>query len=183
MPQADQTMLNAVQSFRLPRFDEIPDVGLYLEQTVKYVNEYCRALGGATLTSSMVSNYVKMGLVENAVKKQYGRTQIATLIFIAVVKSVLSLENIRLMVELQKKSYDGRAAYDYFCGETEGAVANVFGERRTLPAITDDWPEEKLMLRNTIVAVAHKMYVERFFAAVREQQAAAEAAADKAAGE
>ena len=29
-----------IEQFRLPRYREIPDVGLYLDQTVKYVNRY-----------------------------------------------------------------------------------------------------------------------------------------------
>ena len=42
--------------FRLPRYHEIPDVGLYLDQTVKYINRYLEPLGCMELTASMVSN-------------------------------------------------------------------------------------------------------------------------------
>ena len=30
----------ALHHFRLPRYDEITDVGLYLDQTTRYINEY-----------------------------------------------------------------------------------------------------------------------------------------------
>ena len=65
--------------FHLPKYEDIPDVGLYLEQTVKYINSYFDSFDGMNLTASMVSNYVKKGLVANAVKKQYYREQIAYL--------------------------------------------------------------------------------------------------------
>ena len=31
-------MIEAIGGFRLPRYAQIPDVGLYLEQVVRYVN-------------------------------------------------------------------------------------------------------------------------------------------------
>ncbi len=45
--------------FALPRYNDLPSVGLYLDQTVQYVNSYFRTFCGVELTSSMVSNYVK----------------------------------------------------------------------------------------------------------------------------
>ena len=94
MEQAVKDAIKAsVQSFQLPRYEEIPNIGLYLDQTVKYVSEYLAPLQSISLTSSMVSNYVKKGLVANAVKKQYYREQIAYLFFIAVAKNVLSMSS------------------------------------------------------------------------------------------
>ena len=42
--------------FALPRYAELPSVGLYLDQTVQYVNGYFRAFPGVELTASMGSN-------------------------------------------------------------------------------------------------------------------------------
>ena len=61
---------STVENFRPPRYNEIPNVGLYLEQATKYVCEYLEPLGEYTLTPSMISNYVKKGLIANPVKKQ-----------------------------------------------------------------------------------------------------------------
>ena len=68
---------NAIQTLRLPHYWEIPSVGLFLDQTAKYVSEYLKPLQDASLTGSMISNYVKKGLLSNPVKKQYSREQIA----------------------------------------------------------------------------------------------------------
>ena len=57
----------SIRGFRLPRYREIPDVGLYLEQATKYINQTISPLGFGTFTGSMVRNYVKQGLVSNPV--------------------------------------------------------------------------------------------------------------------
>ncbi len=171
----DQRMKEAVvapiRSFGLPRYEEIPNVGLYLEQTAKYVSEYVSKLGDFSLTGSMISNYVKKGLVANPVKKQYSREQIAYLIFIALSKSVLSMEDIRLMICLQKESYGPEKAYNYFCQELENVLLHVFGLKDTLDTVGKSNTDTKTLLRNTIITVAHKAYLDRHFAALHAEMA------------
>ena len=95
--------------FQLPAYQEIPNVGLYLEQTLKYINDTFSAFRSVELTKSMIP-----------VKKQYDREQIAALLFIAVSKQVLSMDNIgklfRMQVELgsMEESYTAfKADFDY----------------------------------------------------------------------
>ena len=38
-------LADSIREFHLPRYDQIPDVGLYLEQTTKYINGYLAPLG------------------------------------------------------------------------------------------------------------------------------------------
>ena len=52
-----------ISEFRLPRYRELTDVGLYLEQVVRLLNSYLAPLGEGELTASMVSNYVKQKLL------------------------------------------------------------------------------------------------------------------------
>ena len=106
--------------FQLPAYQEIPNVGLYLEQTLKYINDTFSAFRSVELTKSMISNYVKLGYLRRPVKKQYEREQIAALLFIAVSKQVLSMDNIgklfRMQVELgsMEESYTAfKADFDY----------------------------------------------------------------------
>ena len=109
--------------FQLPAYQEIPNVGLYLEQTLKYINDTFSAFRSVELTKSMISNYVKLGYLRRPVKKQYDREQIAALLFIAVSKQVLSMDNIgkllklfRMQVELgsMEESYTAfKADFDY----------------------------------------------------------------------
>lgn len=156
-----------VKEFKLPRYHEIPDVGLYLEQVAEYISEYLKPLGDITLTGSMISNYVKKGLVSNPVKKQYDREQIAYLFFIAVAKLALTMEDIRLMLEVQKRTYGPQVAYDYFCSEFENILQFIFGLKESPDVIGVDDTEEKNMLRNTIITVAHKIYLDKYFEKIR----------------
>ena len=160
----------AVIGLRLPRYQEIPNVGLYLEQTVKYINECLLPLTEEALTPSMVSNYVKRGLVDNPQKKQYSREQIAYLIFIAVVKNVLSMDEIRLIITLQKRTYSAQRAYDYFCLELENVLAYTLGQKEELDTIGEENTDEKIMLRNVIITASLRIYLGRLFGVIQQQE-------------
>ena len=158
----------SVKAFRLPRYEEITDVGLYLEQTAHCLTEYLKPLDIA-VTGSMVSNYVKRDLVKNPVKKLYDRERIAYLLFIAVAKSVLPLEDIQLMIRIQQATYAPEVAYNYFCCELENVLQLVFGLKDTLDEVGVEHTDAKVMLRNTIITVAHKIYLDKSLAFVREK--------------
>ena len=84
----DQEMKRRVTAcaagFSLPRYRELPAVGLYLDQTVQLVNSCFRGFPGVELTPSMVSNYVKKGVISHPVKKKYSREQLAALLYICL---------------------------------------------------------------------------------------------------
>ena len=47
-------MADPIHNFHLPRYQEIPDVGLYLEQTAKYIDSYLSPLEDISITGSMI---------------------------------------------------------------------------------------------------------------------------------
>ena len=159
--ETKQEILESVRYLRLPAYEEIPSVGLFLDQTAKYISEFIRPLALPDLTGSMISNYVKKGLICSPVKKQYSREQIAYLIFIAVSKSVLSLEELQKLIILQQKTYSAQRAYAYFCRELENVVFYVFGLKDQLDTVGTEISDEKMLMRNTIIAVAHKAYLSK----------------------
>ena len=169
-------MAACIERFRMPRYREIPDVGLYLDQTVKYVNRYLAPLGCMEITSSMVSNYVKKGYISNPVHKQYDASQIAYLFFISVAKSVLSMENIARLFDMQKQMYTAEVAYDFFCAEIENMLQYTFGLKDQLDEVgtPEDKSETKTMLRSTIIAVTHIIYLSNRFETMKAPEAAAE---------
>lgn len=171
--ELNEKLSASIQEFHLPRYDEIPEVGLYLEQTAKYISDYLKPLKDISITGSMISNYVKKKIVANPLHKQYNREQIAYLIFIAIAKSVLSLENIRLVIDMQKRSYDSRLAYNYFCMEFEDILGQVFGLRESkdlFPAERADISHEKNVLHNMIMTAAHKIYLDQYFSLLQTCQ-------------
>ena len=162
-------MGTSVETFRMPRYHEIPDVGLYLDQTVKYINRYLAPLGCMEITASMVSNYVKRGYIANPTRKQYDKEQIAYLFFIAIAKSVLPMEHINRLFMMQKHTYSSEVAYNYFCVELENTLRYIFdlAEDPEDSGTTDTLA--KTMLRSTIIAVAHIIYLNSQFDQLDEQ--------------
>lgn len=53
-----QHLKDSMKEFRLPRYAEIPNVGLYLEQVAKYINGFLYSLNCAEITTSMIINYM-----------------------------------------------------------------------------------------------------------------------------
>lgn len=152
-----------ISDFYMPRYKEIPNVGLYLEQTTRYINSFLKPLGCLEITSSMISNYVKKGYISSPVKKQYYADQIAYLFFIAIVKNVLSMENIGKLFEMQKQTYSTEVAYDYFCQELENMLLYIFDLKNTVEEVGNKAGVEKKMLRSTIIAVANIIYLSNCF--------------------
>ena len=144
-------MIENIEGFRLPRYEQIPNVGLYLEQVVRYVNAHLAPLGESELTSSMVSNYVKQGLIPSPIKKAYTAEHLARLLFIAVVKPVVQLEGLRLMFGIQEDNYPLQTAYDYFCDEFENMLGAAFGIAPARDGIGKTQSDAKDLLRNTIL--------------------------------
>lgn len=173
-PTVRENMEQAIARFRLPTFREIPNVGLYLEQTSKYISEYFNSVGSITLTPSMISNYVKKKLVSNPVKKQYNREQIASLFFITVAKTVLSIEDIRMLLRIQEKTYSKEAAYEYFRSELENMLCFVFGVKSAAETEKPENDEGKILLHNTIIAAAHKAYLDNYCAILAAEEDFAE---------
>lgn len=167
-----------IEEFRLPRYAQIPDVGLYLEQVVRYVNSHLAILGEPALTSSMVSNYVKQRLIPAPQKKLYTAQHLARLLFIAVVKPVVPLDGLRMMFGIQEDSYALQTAYDYFCDEFENMLGAAFGVAPARQGIGETQSDEKDLLRNTISATVNKVYLDRYLEAYqkrREEKTSAEA--------
>lgn len=168
--ETKQRIAASLQDFRLPRYQEIPNMGLYLEQATKYVREYLAPLGEYSLTPSMISNYVKKGLIDNPVKKFYYRDHIAYLFFIAVAKSVLSLDALTGFIKVQQQTYPLHKAYDYFVAEFENLLQFTFELKDTIEITGEDNSDEKRLLYTCIVAAVQKVYLEKCLEAIANEE-------------
>lgn len=160
-----------IASFRLPRYHEIPTMGLYLEQVIRYVNEYLDALGCAAITSSMVSNYVKRKIIPGPTKKTYGAEAIAYLIFVSFAKTVMSMDDIRLLEEVQRETYTSERAYDYFCNEFENILRMIFEGKPPAEMIDIAHTSTKNLLNSALLSLVHKIYLETCFKELRSSRA------------
>lgn len=130
MNQAEKNALQetckALAQQRLPRWDALPDLELYMDQVLSLVGRYLDGypgFDGKGLTGSMVNNYVKLGVMPAPVKKKYTRTHLAHLLIICVLKPVLPIPSIRRLIEAGLAQQDERALYDSFCALMEETCA------------------------------------------------------------
>lgn len=162
-------MAEPIREFRLPRYGELPNMGLYLEQVVKYVNTCLSPLGCLEITPSMVSNYVKKNVLAKPVKKQYYAEHIAYLFFVIFAKNLASIEDIGLLIRIQQQSYTLPVAYDYLCEEMENTLAFVFGLKESMDEVGVTQTDEKALMRNLIFSSAHVIHMNACFRQIRAQ--------------
>lgn len=158
-----QKLAAFVADFHLPRYRELPDIGLHLEQVTRYVDRYVPG----TVTGSMVSNYVKQKIIPGPVKKSYFPETLAYLIFVSYIKNVMSMEDIRLMMAVQKNSYDLAVAYDYFCDEFENLLQYICGLKEAPAHIGRTHSAEKELLRTALLSITYKVYLDQYLNLIR----------------
>ena len=116
-------------SVKLPRWHELPDLDIYMDQVLSLISRYFRDFPGFSekgLTSSMVNNYVKLGIIPAPEKKKYNRVHLAYLVIICILKTVMPITMIRDMISsmvIDKESYE--TLYNRFCEHFENVVDNA----------------------------------------------------------
>lgn len=159
-----QIIAEKIKDFRLPEYREIPNVGLYLDQVTKYINNFLAPLGSIEITTSMVSNYVKKGVIDSPEKKLYYAEQIAYLFFISIAKNVLTIENINKLIVRQKTIYGAETAYTYFCMELQNVLTYICGLKDELDQIGSMKNSEvKMILRSVIISASHIIFLNSCF--------------------
>ncbi|MGN0693277.1 MAG: DUF1836 domain-containing protein [Oscillospiraceae bacterium] len=116
------------ESFRLPRWNELPDLELYMDQVITLINKYIAPLSADTdapLTPSMINNYVKLDILPAPVKKKYSRIHISRLIMICVFKPILPIPLIGTLIDILLKTRSDEEMFNYFCEHYELAFAKT----------------------------------------------------------
>ena len=80
------------------------------------------------------------------------------------------MEDIRLLIQLQKDAYTSQKAYEYFRLELENVLFYVFGLKEELKLVGNDRTDTKNMLRTVIVTAAHKAYLDKYFVALHAEK-------------
>ena len=148
-----------LDSFRMPRWEELPQIELYMDQVVGIIDKSLSILGGdeqKVITPAMINNYVKQNAVSAPVKKKYKREQVAGLLMICVLKQVLSIKRISSI--LHAASNNLAHVYDEFCTAQESAFKTVEGGNFKFVVEVED---ENNALGMAACAVACKVYAEK----------------------
>lgn len=154
-----------VTKIHIPRWNELPEIDLYLDQVVNYLEKYLEKYNvnkdDKIITKTMINNYVKQGIMPAPKKKKYSREHIAYLIVICTLKQVYSISDIGKLISLTIQYFELSKAYNRFCANLEVSVKNVF-MRKEFPN-TEKLTEEQYLLKNVVQSVADKLYVETKF--------------------
>ncbi|HFI0263962.1 TPA: DUF1836 domain-containing protein [Streptococcus suis] len=101
----------------IPYWHELPDLDLYLDQVLLYVNQTTNSselLEQKSLTAAMINNYVKHKQIEKPVKKKYQKQQVARLIALTILKNVFSIQEISQTLNLLLQSSNSETLYNHF---------------------------------------------------------------------
>ena len=119
----------SVHGFRLSRWEQLPELGLYMDQVVTVVEKELSPVlsfnGEAFITSSMINNYVKLGMVNKPEKKKYSREHIACVLVITILKQSFAISDIRLGMDTVLKKLNTEDAYNSFCEHIEYVIGTV----------------------------------------------------------
>ena len=157
-------MVNKFQDFHMPRYDEIPDIDLYMDQLLAYIDKVLSPLfvnqQEKILTTSMVNNYVKQGVLPPTVKKRYSRDHVVYLIEICLAKQMYSIVEIGKLFSVQNANFDTRTSYNYICTELENVLKSTFANEPLSKDSGNSNKMERLLVRNTVIAFAHKLHTQ-----------------------
>jgi len=149
-------------AYHCPRWDELPDLELYVDQVVSYVERHTGILDinheGNLITSSMINNYVKMKLIPPPVKRKYNRRHLARLMVICTLKRDFSISELHDMTEITLLRYDRHEAYDFFCEELERSIARVFHQK--VAPIEVEITQEYETIQAVMTAFANRVYAQ-----------------------
>jgi hypothetical protein len=119
-----------IAALHLPRFAEIPDIPLYMDQLIGFVGKQMDIFAlpnEKPLTSSMVNNYVKMRLVPQPQAKRYQPIHVAYLIFVCLAKRMYSMHEIESLDALDvQHRFQVPDAYDRLIELFEGSLRSLF---------------------------------------------------------
>ena len=105
--------------FRLPNWEEIPDIGLYMDQVVVLLMGYLDYMppelkDEQVVTAAAINNYVRKGVMPSPEKKKYYRVHIAYLVMICTLKQSLSIAMLQKLLPAGREEAEVKPIYDAY---------------------------------------------------------------------
>ncbi len=153
-------------SYHLPRWEELPDFDIYMDQIIALIERYLNILDDGKeriITNSMINNYVKLKLIPKPNKKKYNKEHIAYLIAITLLKQILTISEVRDGIAYQAKISGTHNAYNLYCEEQEKAFAGCAAQilkNEILPE-PEDIPYDAMVVKMAAQALAQKLVAQK----------------------
>ena len=107
-------------------WEEFPDIALYMDQVVSYMQRQLISFEGESqITSAMVNNYIKDRLLPRADGKKYSREHLAGLTEICLLKQVLSVRDTGLLLQQELGEGGSEAFYVKFTDVLDKALTET----------------------------------------------------------
>ena len=94
-----ENWLNELNNFSFKNYEELPNIDLYMDQVVTFLDKQLYIFQNNTLdkqiTSSMINNYVKGEVLPSPISKKYNREHLALIEEICTLKQVLSIADVK----------------------------------------------------------------------------------------
>lgn len=150
-----------INTFHIPRWNELPNIDLYMDQVLNYIEsclkDYIKS-DEKFLTKTMINNYVKQGILQPPTNKKYNKLHIAELFVICILKQVYSISEIKDLISLALKTNSSENSYNKFCDYlTESLISTFSG---TEYANTSNFTPEQYLLKNVVQSFANKLYAQ-----------------------
>lgn len=158
-----------IKQLHIPRWNELPNLELYLDQVVTLVNSTLASYiffnninekksESTLLSKTMINNYVKFNLIDAPIKKKYGKIQIAKVFVICVLKQVFSMDEISKLINIALKESDIVTSYDSFCEQFEKALKCTFTKEDFIDTYSSN-NSNKYLLKSVLLSCSYKIYI------------------------
>ena len=125
---AIQKWCEELDQYQPQPWERMPEIYLYMDQVLSYMEKQLGIFdrnGEGVLTSSMVNNYVKAGVLPRPEKKKYSRDHLAMLTMICMLKSSLSIPDISSLMNLLREESGEQEMYSRFSEAQQSAIDEV----------------------------------------------------------
>ena len=134
------TLKQQLLEARPAEWEDLPDIALYMDQIISYMPR--QLIDGGIddgLTSAMVNNYIKCGLVPRAEGKRYSPIHIGYLTAVCALKRVMSVRDVGALIGAGRdRRPEPKMLYERFCRALDGALTEAGS------GIDVDQPDENL---------------------------------------
>lgn len=166
-----QEMSGSLRGFALPRWEDFPDLELYMDQMIVLINRYLAFQNDEkTVTASMINNYVKARMMPPPVRKKYSKPHLAYLVVICSLKDALGMAVIEKMFppgmegDLLRERYNAFVdnqvkAYHFFADNIDSVAIPLLQEQERISDRIHD-----LVMQVGVSANIAKNLAERFTA-------------------
>ena len=162
-----------IDKFHIPRWEELPEIDLYLDQVVTFVDKYLLYYlndnieskddkkDQNVITKTMINNYVKQKIIDPPIKKKYNRNNIAYLFVICILKQVYSINDIDKLIKFTLETTPVETAYNSFCNVLENTLKSTFLDKKFIYEKSSS--ENSYVLLNVVQTISSKLYVEKIY--------------------